>query len=238
MTAVATVAARSTAQPSAQPSAMVAFRRFHAELLACCAPGQPVDAPPASDRLIAALHALTEAAVPLGPAAHGTTVKAAFAMAMLADRALSGARPGEAVVASRLFGANATMKTLFVQADDLIRQGSKGDRDLAAVYLAVLSLGFAEDPEAGARRTSLHGVVVGERTQGDRVSPRAYDPPAGAVMGPEQPSSRRWWWALGGAVAAFLLVSHLLWADAVGGIDRDLRGARAAIEDMGMSWSY
>jgi len=218
---------------------MAAFRRFHAELLACCAPGQPVDAVPAADRLTAALHALTEAAVPLGPAAHGTTVKAVFAMAMLADRALSAARPAEAVVATRLFGANATMQTLFVQADDLIRQGSKGDRDLAAVYLAVLSLGFAEDPEASARRPSLHRVVAGERTEiGDRASPRAYDPPAGAVLGPERPSARRWWWALGGVAAAFLLVSHLLWADAVGGIDRDLRGARAAIEDMGMSWSY
>lgn len=240
-----------TRAPTAtKPAAMAAFRAFHADLLACCAPAGPTATPPATpaavpnvapaaDRLTAALRTLTDAAVPLGPAAHGATVKAAFAMAMLADRALAVARPAEAVVAARLFGANATMQTLFVQADDLIRQGAKADRDLAAVYLAVLSLGFPEDVEAGVRRSSLHRIVAGERPEGgDRPSPQAYQPPAGAILGAERPSSRRWWWALGGVVGVFLLVSHLLWSDAVGGIDRDLRGARTAIEDMGMSWSY
>ena len=237
MTAVAVLPRTADRRSAGRPDVMAQFRRFHADLLACCAPGQPAG-PPAADRLVALLQGMTGAAVGLGPAAHGATVKAAFAMAMLADRALSHARPGEAVVAARLFGANATMPTLFVQADDLIRQGAKADRDLAGVYLAVLALGFPEDPEAAARRPSLHRIVVGERAATGRPSPRAYDPPPGAVVGSVAPSARRWWWALGGVVAAFLLVSHLLWVDAVGGIARDLRGARAAVEDMGMTWSY
>lgn len=240
MTAVAALP-RALERPDAgHTDLMTLFRRFHADLLACCGPvqtqAQPV--PPAAERLIALLQGMTGTAAALGPVAHGAVVKAAFAMAMLADRALAHARPGEAVVAARLFGANATMQTLFVQADDLIRQGAKADRALASVYLAVLSLGFPEDSEATARRPSLHRIVVGERGGAGRPSPRAYDPPAGAVVGSAAPSARRWWWALGGVAAAFLLVSHLLWADAVGGIARDLRGARAAIEDMGMTWSY
>ena len=241
------VASRAAGQPAAtvrpekmaRPEAMALFRGFHADLLACCGPAvQQQPGPPPADRLVAALHGMTEAAASLGPIGHGTVVKAVFAMAMLADRALAHARPGEAVVAARLFGANATVQTLFVQADDLIRQGAKADRGLAGVYLAVLALGFAEDADAVARRPSLHRILVGERAETGRASPRAYDPPAGAVPGLPRPSARRWWWALGWTVAAFLLASHLLWAAAVDGIARDLRGARAAIEDMGMSWSY
>lgn len=234
------VASRSAVpEVMARPETMALFRRFHADLLACCAPAAAVQpGVPAADRLVAALHGMTEAATSLGPIGHGTVVKAVFAMAMLADRALAHARPGDAVVAARLFGANATVQTLFLQADDLIRQGAKADRGLAGVYLAVLALGFAEDADAVARRPSLHRILMGERAETGRASPRAYVPPAGAVPGAVRPSARRWWWALGWTVAAFLLVSHLLWADAVDSIGRDLRGARAVVEDMGMSWSY
>lgn len=224
---------------------MALFRAFHADLLACCAPGQAPEAS-AAHRLVAALHGMSDAALPQGPAAHGVVVKAAFAMAMLADRALAPIRPADAVVAGRLFGANATMKTLFVQADDLIRQGTRADRDLAAVYLAVLALGFPDDAEAAARRPSLHRIVVGESAGGrsgthsasPHASPHAYDPPAGAVPGLFRPAAGRWWWALGGVAAVFLLGTHLLWASTVGTIQRDLGGARAAVEDMGLSWSY
>ncbi|MBP2296074.1 DotU family type IV/VI secretion system protein [Azospirillum rugosum] len=227
---------------AAQPGILAQFRAFLADLNACCAPSQNPAAGPAADRLVAALHGMTNAATSHGPAAHGAVVKAAFAMAMLADRALAPVRPAEAVVASRLFGANATMQTLFVQTDDLIRLGSKADRELVTVYLATLSLGFPEDAEAAARRPALHRIVVGERGETQQASPHAspgaYDPPAGAVPGLSWPTARRWWWALGGTVAVFLVASHLLWTGAVDGIQRDLRGARAAVEDMGLSWSY
>lgn len=215
------------------PGAMELLRPFLAELEACCmAPG------PAADRLTDGLRALTDAAAGHGPAAHGATVKAVFALAMLADRALAQTRPAEAVVAQRLFGTNSTLQILFVQADDLIRLGDRADRDLASVYLAVLSLGFVEDADAAARRPSLHRIVAGERNESARPSPRAYEPPAGAIPGEARPSARRWWWALGAVAATFLLASHLLWTDATADLAADLRGARAAIEDMGLSWSY
>ncbi|CAO3432301.1 hypothetical protein [Azospirillum endophyticum] len=224
------------------PGVLALFRAFHADLLAGCAQEQSPSGSVA-ERLVATLHGMSAAAVARGPAAHGVVVKAVFAMAMLADRALIQVRPADAVVASRLFGANATLQTLFVQADDLIRQGAKADRDLAAVYLGVLALGFPDDAQAAARRPSLHRIVAGrdggtERPQPGLASPRAYDPPAGAVFGGFRPSARRWWVAAGGTAALFLLISHLLWTTAVNDLQRDLSGARAAVEDMGLSWSY
>ncbi|WP_372394657.1 hypothetical protein ABMY26_01225 [Azospirillum sp. HJ39] len=227
---------------SAAPGALALFRAFHADLLAGCAQEQ-APAGSVAERLVSTLHGMSAAASARGPAAHGTVVKAVFAMAMLADRALAQTKPADAVVAGRLFGANATLQTLFVQADDLIRQGAKADRELAAVYLSALALGFPDDSQAAARRPQLHRIVAGrdggtERPQAGLASPRAYDPPAGAIAGSFRPSSRRWWWAVGGTAALFLLVSHLLWSAAVNDLQRDLRGARAAVEDMGLSWSY
>lgn len=215
------------------PGAMELFRPFLAELTACCAASAP-----AADRLTDALRTMTDTAAGHGPSAHGATVKAVFAMAMLADRALAPTRPAEAVVAHRLFGANGTLQVLFVQADDLIRLGDKADRDLASVYLAVLALGFAEDTDAAARRPSLHRIAAGERNESGRPSPRAYEPPGGAIPGEARPSAKRWWWALGAVAAVFLLASHLLWTGATENLAADLRGARAAIEDMGLAWSY
>ncbi len=226
-------AARPAVRAGKPPGPMALFRPFLAELLACCAASGP-----AADRLTDALRAMTDAASGHGPGAHGTTVKAAFAMAMLADHALAHSRPADAVIAQRLFGANGTRQILFVQADDLIRQGDRADRDLAAVYLSVLSLGFAEDADAAARRPSLHRIVAGERNESGRASPHAYKPPEGAILGAARPSVRRWWWALGGVAAVFLLASHLLWTDATENLAADLRGARAVIEDMGLAWSY
>ena len=229
-------------QQNAAPGVLALFRAFHTDLLAGCAQEQ-APAGSVAERLVATLHGMSGAASTQGPAAHGTVVKAVFAMAMLADRALAQVKPADAVVAGRLFGANATMQTLFVQADDLIRQGAKADRELAAVYLAALALGFPDDPQAAARRPQLHRILSRrgdgtERTETGLASPRAYDPPAGAITGSFRPSSRRWWWAVGGTAALFLLVSHLLWSTAVNDLQRDLRGARAAVEDMGLSWSY
>ncbi|MDQ2105510.1 hypothetical protein, partial [Azospirillum isscasi] len=159
------------------PGTLALFRAFQADLLAGCADAQ-APAGAVADRLAATLHGMSGAAVSQGPAAHGTVVKAVFAMAMLADRALVHTRPADAVVSSRLFGANASLHTLFVQADDLIRQGAKADRGLATVYLATLALGFPEDAQAAARRPALHRIVAGERPAASLPSPRACDPPA------------------------------------------------------------
>lgn len=227
---------------SAGPNVLALFRAFHADLLAACAQEQAA-AGSVADRLVATLHGMSAAATAQGPAAHGMVVKAVFAMAMLADQALAQVKPADAVVAGRLFGANANLQTLFVQADDLIRQGARADRGLAAVYLAALALGFPEDAQATARRSPLHRILTGkeggtEPQKAGLASPRAYDPPAGAVLGSFRPSARRWWMAVGGVAALFLLVSHLLWSTAVNDLQRDLRGARSAVEDMGLSWSY
>ncbi|MGY0714192.1 hypothetical protein [Azospirillum argentinense] len=231
-------AAPKMAPAGAKPAGTLAlFRTFQEDLLVGCADAQ-APAGTVADRLTATLHGMSGAAVSQGPGAHGTVVKAVFAMAMLADRALAQTRPADAVVSSRLFGANATLQTLFVQADDLIRLGAKADRGLAAVYLAALALGFPDDAQATARRPALHRIVVGERAAASHPSPRACEPPEGAVPGYLAPSGRRWWWAVGGTAVLFLVISHLLWAGAVGGIQRDLSGARAAVEDMGLSWSY
>ncbi len=224
------------------PGVLTLFRAFHTDLLTGCAQEQ-APAGSVAERLVATLHGMSSAATAQGPAAHGMVVKAVFAMAMLADRALSQVKPADAVVAGRLFGANATLQTLLVQADDLIRQGARADRGLATVYLATLALGFPDDAQAAARRSPLHRIVTGreggtEPTQAGLASPRAYDPPAGALLGSFRPSARRWWMAAGGVAALFLLVSHLLWSTAVNDLQRDLRGARSAVEDMGMSWSY
>lgn len=226
----------------AGPGVLTLFRAFHIDLLAGCAQEQ-APAGSVAERLVATLHGMSTAATTQGPATHGMVVKAVFAMAMLADRALSQVKPADAVVAGRLFGANATLQTLFVQADDLIRQSARADRGLATVYLATLALGFPDDAQAAARRSPLHRIVTSkeggtEPIQAGLASPRAYDPPAGAVLGTFRPSARRWWMAAGGVAALFLMVSHLLWSTAVNDLQRDLRGARSAVEDMGLSWSY
>ena len=229
---------KAVAPAAVKPAGTLAlFRAFQEDLLAGCADAQ-APAGAVADRLVATLHGMSGAAISRGPAAHGTAVKAVFAMAMLADRALIQTRPADAVVSTRLFGANASLQTLFVQADDLIRQGTKADRALAAVYLAALALGFPEDAQATARRPALHRIVVGERAAASHPSPQACEPPEGAVPGYFAPSGRHWWWAVGGTAVLFLVISHLLWTGAVGDIQRDLSGARAAVEDMGLSWSY
>ncbi|NUB35489.1 hypothetical protein, partial [Azospirillum brasilense] len=167
----------------AKPAGTLAlFRAFQEDLLAGCADAQ-APAGTVADRLTATLHGMSGAAVSQGPGAHGTVVKAVFAMAMLADRALAQTRPADAVVSSRLFGANATLQTLFVQADDLIRQGAKADRGLAAVYLAALALGFPDDAQATARRPARRSLRVAGGAAARHPSPRPGQPTEGAGPG-------------------------------------------------------
>ncbi|EWY40919.1 hypothetical protein N825_33855 [Skermanella stibiiresistens SB22] len=221
------------------------FQDFHVQLIACDEEECPPDA--ARDRLTDWLVVRIEAAAREGNTVHAMAARAAFALAALADKHVpdrhSGATEGlESPIKERLFGGQATIQLLFTHIDELLRQGESADRQLAALYLGVLNLGFvgrrgtdAERAGAAPRQRQLHALVHDGRQPAEHVSPAALGKPAEP---PALPPSVRLWHGLtvAGAVA-FLLVTHIVWVTATGGVSQQVDAARAALEGRGIPWS-
>lgn len=203
-----------------------------------------------SDRLVHLLESLgQEAARNGGPFAAALFADAKYAMAALGDDVFLGLDwPGRqawksVLLEQRLFNSYVAGEAFFQRIDRLFQQPDGGSRDLAAVYLAVLGLGFegkfrANDSagQVTEYRLRLHRLLAKGRPVSTRASGRAYERLISNGTPKFLPTARVWYWAIGGVVALFLVVSHIVWAVNTGSIAEDLGGARAAIENLGTSW--
>mgnify|MGYP001809657915 CR=1 FL=1 len=228
--------------PPAAPAAPAGF--------AGAKPSSAMLAEDLSDRLVQLLETLgQEAARTGGPFAAALFADAKYAMAALGDDVfLSLDWPGRqawksVLLEQRLFNSYVAGEALFQRIDRLFQQPDGGSRDLAAVYLAVLGLGFegkfrAHDSrgEVTEYRLRLHRLLAKGRPLSERVSGRAYERLISSTTPKFLPTARAWYWAIGGVVGLFLVVSHIVWAVNTGSIAEDLGAARAAIENLGTSW--
>lgn len=228
--------------PPAAPAAPAGF--------AGAKPSSAMLAEDLSDRLVQLLETLgQEAARTGGPFAAALFADAKYAMAALGDDVfLSLDWPGRqawksVLLEQRLFNSYVAGEALFQRIDRLFQQPDGGSRDLAAVYLAVLGLGFegkfrAHDSrgEVTEYRLRLHRLLAKGRPLSARVSGRAYERLISSTKPKFLPTARAWYWAIGGVVALFLVVSHIVWVVNTGSIAEDLGAARAAIENLGTSW--
>jgi type VI secretion system protein ImpK len=127
-----------------------------------------------------------------------------------------------ALLESRLFGSQVAGERVFDQIDQLLRDRDPVRRDLAAVYLMVLSLGFQgryrESSDAfrlEEYRRELFGFVFrrqpslvrGER----RLFPAAYEHTLRSAPPPPSRRATRWAAVLAGVTLAYLLAAGVAW---------------------------
>jgi len=218
-----------------------AFREFYAELSrlrrhvqADPWPAGADEGRPDAPRLLCArLTALlerqaVEAARTGGQVAAALCREAQYVMAAVGDETLLNldwwGRSGWAshLLEQRLFGTQVAGERVFARVEELLRDGDAARRDLAAVYLMALSLGFqgryrgtTSIGQVDAYRRELFAFVFrrhpslsrGER----RLFPQAYENTLRdrAPVPPGGPG--RWTGILAAVAAVYLLLSTLLW---------------------------
>ncbi len=177
--------------------------------------------------------------------------EAKYAMAALADDVfLSLDWPGRAswksvLLEQRVFNSYVAGEALFQRIDRLFHQPDGGNADLAAVYLATLGLGFEGKFRSADGNTAvaiadyqlrLHRLLTKGRVPPARPSGRAYERLISDATPKLLPTARNWYLAILGVVVLFLMATHAVWLISVGGIADELAGARAAIENLGITW--
>lgn len=229
-----------------RPFVLRAFREFYAELarqrravLADPWPGAGEDggapaapgAPAVSGRLLTLLERQALEAGRLGgEAGAGLYRDAQYAMAALGDEVFLhldwwGRRPWAAsLLEGRLFSSHVAGERVFDRIDGILRDRDPVQRDLAAVYLMALSLGFQgryRDSRDAHRleeyRRELFrfvfrrqpSLVRGER----RLFPGAYEHVLRTEAPPPPRRVTRWAGVLAGVALAYLLLAGLLWRD-------------------------
>ncbi len=232
-----------------------AFREFYAEVARQrravladpwprTAEGEaPVAAPSVSARLQALLERQAlEAGRHGGHAGAGLYRDAQYVMAAIGDEVFLhldwwGRRAwASSLLEARLFGSQVAGERVFERIDELLRDRDPVQRELAAVYLLALSLGFEgrfrESRDAfrlEEYRRELFGFVFrrqpsllrGER----RLFPGAYEHTLRSA--PPAPSRRatRWAAVLAGVAAVYLLAAQMVWDD----VSRPVREAAVAL---------
>jgi len=236
-----------------------AFREFYAELArqrravraapwprAASADGEDPGAPGAaavSGRLLALLERQAlEAGRHGGQAGAGFYRDAQYVMAALADEVFlhldwwgRGAWAAS-LLEARLFGTQVAGERVFERIGQLLRDHDPVQRDLAAVYLMALSLGFQgryrDSPDAyrlEELRRELFGFVFrrqpslvrGER----RLFPGAYEHTLRSAPPPPPRRAVRWAAVLAGVSLAYLLAAGLAWGD----VSRPVREAATGL---------
>ncbi|HEX7242631.1 MAG TPA: DotU family type IV/VI secretion system protein [Longimicrobiaceae bacterium] len=165
----------------------------------------------------------------------GTYREAQYVMAALADEVFLGLdwegreAWGAGPLESRLFGSYFAGEMFFRRVDDLLRDQQEVDREIAAVYLMALSLGFQGRYRGTARigeleryRRELFPFVFGRqptlheggRTLFPQASAHTLEDPARLRLPPVAP----WVAAVAAMVLVYLLVAHGLWLDATRGL--------------------
>lgn len=155
---------------------------------------------------------------------------AAYVMAALADEAFlaldwEGRQLwSQSLLETRLFGTHVAGERVFDRAEALLRE--RDDREMAAVLLLALSLGFegrhrgrGEDGHAAIRElksrllafTASGGVEPGSD---GRLFPQAYAHTLAGKGEVQLPRVMRWSLVLAAVLLVYLVVSHALWVDA------------------------
>jgi type VI secretion system protein ImpK len=137
---------------------------------------------------------------------------------------------------ARFFGTHDAGERIFNRLDRLLQVRDPNQRELAAVYLMALALGFKgkyavveDDGKFAAYRGNLYSFIAGHdaamAAPGRRLLPdlplHARDEPAVRKL----PDPRRWYYALGLSLVLFALIAHLAWHDAT----RELASAVATV---------
>ncbi len=156
--------------------------------------------------------------------------EAQYVMAALADEVFlnmdwAGKEAWESnLLETRLFGSHMAGELFFVRLDELLKDRDAVYRDVAAVYLMALCLGFEgkyrgtrSREELDDRRRRLFAFVFkrqpsllkGER----RLFPQAYEHTVQEKSAVRLPHTGRWMAALAVVSLFYLLVSHGLWRD-------------------------
>lgn len=147
-----------------------------------------------------------------------------------------------ALLEARLSGTHVAGERVFDRIDQLLRDRDPVQRDLAAVYLMALSLGFQgryRESRDAARleeyRRELFGFVFrrqpslvrGER----RLFPPAYEHTLRSAPPPPARRATRWAAVLAGVALAYLLAAGLAWRDASGPVRAAALGLVQSVED-------
>lgn len=135
----------------------------------------------------------------------------------------SGARYWEAnLLETERFGTRSAGQSLFTRIERLLADGNPDKRELAAVYLAALALGFrgkyadrSDDGAVDQYRARLCEFIFQKSPDlaepFRKLMPVCYESTVAAGTGTKLRSPRTWWWAAAVIVAAWLVVSQTLW---------------------------
>lgn len=123
---------------------------------------------------------------------------------------------------TRRFGTRSAGQSFYAALDQLIERADPNERELAAVYLTALALGFRgkyvgcdDDGVIDRYKRDLHQMIFGNRVGLSdpfrKLLPECYEHTTEVGPGPKLRSPRIWWWAMAGVVAAWLIFSYVAW---------------------------
>ena len=153
---------------------------------------------------------------------------AQYVMAAMADEVFvtlpwGGARYWSAnLLETQLFGTRFAGQAIFARIDRLVQEGQPEHRELAAVYLSALALGFrgkyadrSDGGEIDRCKSRLYGFIFGKAPDlahpFRRLLPQCYASTIVAGEGRRLRNPRVWWWTVAAVVVVWLLGSHVLW---------------------------
>ena len=224
--------------PASGASLTDLFRDFYSRVAAARRDleGDPGGAPLEDSRalLLAVLESIADGAEDRYATDELSLQQARYLMACFADDQLgrgdsqAAAAWREATLESRIYQSEEGGTEIFRRVDKLLEIGDPGRRDLAAVYLLAIALGFRSryaETDGGRRlddyRRRLLALAAPQR-QGDDaarwITPSAYSHTLGRVRGALLPGLGTWAWVAGGAVLLLLLVSFLIFSEETAGI--------------------
>jgi len=122
------------------------------------------------------------------------------------------------------FGTRRAGDAVFARIERLIQQPHPAEKELAAVYLTTLALGFRgkygdgdDDGTIDRYKRQLYEVIFEKQPDltdtFHRLLPQCYENTIAAGSGRRLRSPRVWWWASAAVVAIWIVVSHMLWLE-------------------------
>ncbi len=165
--------------------------------------------------------------------------QAQYVMAVLADEVFlsmdwSGrAQWNQDLLETRLFGSYNAGDEFFRRADAVLKEGTRSQAELAAVFLLALSFGFRgryRGPTHAGRlaeyKRQLYADIFHREpdllAEARDLCPEAYAYTAIEAEPRMLPSPTRWFWVLGAVIFGYLVLGHLLWEGTVEPLDQRL----------------
>jgi type VI secretion system protein ImpK len=139
----------------------------------------------------------------------------------------------------RLFHSQIAGRDIFRRIDRVLARQDYGTEELAAVYLMILALGFKgqylRDPEAIEvyRRKLFDRLLLTNpdlKWNGRRIFPEAYRHTVSEGAPVKLPEPRKWWGVVAGIVAAWLIVSTIVWLVLVNPTRKNLAITQQALD--------